>query len=104
MSFIDKSLTSDHMKKASVGIHTLRTKLTLPELLTSWNCNYLRKAKDHYANLDEKYVADNKHFWRTVKPLLSDKVKLSVKITLVEGEEIIKWKQKKCRIFSFKCS
>ena len=50
----------------------------------------LRKVKrDHYANLDEKDVADNKQFWRTVKPLLSDKMKSSEKITLVEGEEII---------------
>ena len=45
--------------------------------------------KDHYANLNEKDVADNKQFWRTVKPLLADKIKPSDKITLVEGEEII---------------
>ena len=50
-------------------------------------CGKLKK--DHYANLNEKDVADNKRFWRTVKPLLSDKVKSSEKITLVEGEEII---------------
>ena len=37
--------------------------------------------KDHYANLNEKDVADNKQFWRPVKPLLSDKVKSSEKIT-----------------------
>ena len=50
----------------------------------------LRKAKsDHYANLDEKDVADNKQFWKTVKPLLSNKVKSSEEIPLVEGEEII---------------
>ena len=50
----------------------------------------LRKTKkDHYANLNEKDVSDNKHFWRTVKPLLSDKIKSSDKITLVNGEEII---------------
>ena len=49
----------------------------------------LRKTKkDHYANLKEKDVADNKQCWRTVKPLLSDKVKWSEKIT-VEVEEII---------------
>ena len=52
--------------------------------------SYLRKTKkDHYANLNEKDVADNKQFWRIVKPVLSDKVKSSEKITLVEGEEII---------------
>ena len=40
-------------------------------------------------NLNEKDVADNKHFWKTIKPLLSDKVKSSEKITLVEREETI---------------
>ena len=50
----------------------------------------LRKVKkDHYAHLNEKDVAVNKQFWRTAKPLLLDKVKLSEKITLVEGEDII---------------
>ena len=45
--------------------------------------------KDYYANLNKKDVPDNKQFWRRVKPLLSDKVKSSEKITLVEGEELI---------------
>ena len=40
-------------------------------------------------NSNGKDVADNKQFWRTVKPLLSDKVKSSEKITFVEGEEIV---------------
>ena len=44
---------------------------------------------DHYANLNEKDVADNKQFWRAVKPLLSDKIKSSEKIALLEGDEII---------------
>ena len=29
--------------------------------------------KKHYANLNQKGIADNKQFWRTVKPLVSDK-------------------------------
>ena len=90
MSFIDKSLTSDHMKKSKCRNSYLKNKTDTTGITYIMKCNYLRKAKDHYVNLDEKYVADNKQFWRTVKPLLSDKVKLSVKITLVEGEEIIK--------------
>ena len=35
----------------------------------------LRKTKKrYYENLNEKSVVDNKLFWKTVKPLLSDKV------------------------------
>ena len=37
----------------------------------------------------KKDVADNNQFWRTVKPLLSDKIKPSDKIILIEGEKII---------------
>ena len=39
--------------------------------------------------MNEKYLNDNKQFWRTVKPLLSDKVKSSKKITLVEQRETL---------------
>ena len=35
----------------------------------------LRKTKKRYhENLNEKFVVDNKLFWKTVKPLLSDNV------------------------------
>ena len=45
----------------------------------------LRKKKtNYYVKLDQKYLTDNKQFWWTVKPLLSDKIKLPQKITLVE--------------------
>ena len=35
----------------------------------------LRKSKrEYYSNLDVKNITDNKTFWKTVKPFLSDKV------------------------------
>ena len=50
----------------------------------------LRKTKKkRYANLNHKDIADNKQFWKTMKPLLSDKSKSNEKITLVEANEII---------------
>ena len=49
-----------------------------------------RKAKKgYYGNLNEKDVVDNKKFWKTVKPLFSDKVKSSEKITLVHEDKTI---------------
>ena len=39
--------------------------------------------------MNEKDLTDNKQFWRTVKPLLSDKIKSSEKITLVEQRETL---------------
>ena len=44
---------------------------------------------NYYANLNEKDLTDNKKFWRTVKPLLLDKIKLSEKIILVEQRETL---------------
>ena len=51
----------------------------------------LRKSKtNYYANLNEKDLTDNKQFWQTfVKPLLSDKIKSSEKITLVEQRQAL---------------
>ena len=50
----------------------------------------LRQAKtSYYGNLDMNSVTDNKKFWRTVKPLFTDKVQTSSSITLVENEKII---------------
>ena len=52
-------------------------------------------------------MVDNKQFWRTVKPLFSDKTKSNEKITLVEDETVITQDEKKCRTFKsflFKCS
>ena len=45
------------------------------------------KKTNYYANLNEKDLTDNKQFWRTVKPLFSDKIKSSEKITLAEKRE-----------------
>ena len=51
----------------------------------------LRKTKkQYYQNLNEKAVADNKIFWKTVKPFLSDKVSGMDKIHLIENNELIK--------------
>ena len=38
--------------------------------------------------LNEKDVAGNKKFWKTVKPLLSDKIKSNEKITTVGDDKI----------------
>ena len=50
----------------------------------------LRKTKrEYYSNLNEKDVIDNKKFWKTVKPFLSDKSVKSSKITLIAEDGII---------------
>ena len=45
----------------------------------------LRKSKkDYFSKLNEKQITDNKRFWKTVKPLLSNKFQSSEKINLTE--------------------
>ena len=50
----------------------------------------LRKTKgDYYANLNQKNVVDNRNFWKTIKSLLSNKIKSSGNICLVEGKKVV---------------
>ena len=56
--------------------------------------------KDYYSNLDEKCVIDNKKFWKTVKPFLSDKTMMDDNITLVENDEITTDDLKVAEIFN----
>ena len=50
----------------------------------------IRKTKQqYYNNLDHRKVADNKSFWKYIKPLFSDKSSNSNKITLVERDLIL---------------
>ena len=56
------------------------------------NCIFslLRNEKNNfYGNLDTKVVIDNKTFWKTVKPLLYEKVTKTSKINLVKDDKII---------------
>ena len=50
----------------------------------------LRRTKiKYYSSFDEKIITDNKKFWRTVKPFLSDKNSFNAKMKLIEGGEIV---------------
>ena len=52
-----------------------------------WNywVSLIRKGKkEYYDSLHVKDITDNKKFWKTVKPLFSDKSKSRRTITLVE--------------------
>ena len=52
--------------------------------------NLLRKAKrEYFSKLDTKKISDNKTFWKTVKPLFSEKYHTTESITLVESNQII---------------
>ena len=50
----------------------------------------LRKEKKHcFEKLDSKNISDNKIFWKTLKPLFSEKCRLPVNVTLVKENDVI---------------
>ena len=51
--------------------------------------SHKKDKKQYSAKLNVKEVADNKLFWKDVKPYFNDKGSNSTKITLVEKDMII---------------
>ena len=47
-----------------------------------------KEKKEYFAKLNENDITDNRKFWHTVKPFLSDKFKSRETITLVNNENI----------------
>ena len=61
---------------------------------------YKKGTKKYHEMLDLKNVTDNKEFWKTVKPFLSDKVTTLPKTSLLEKGEIISDESKVANLFS----
>ena len=94
MSFMPKNLSKELMTRSRLRNKYLKHKTEENRLLYTQQRNkcvcLLRKTKiNYYENLDEKDITDNKIFWETVKPLLSDKSINSDKIHLNENIELI---------------
>ena len=49
-----------------------------------------KSKKKDFANLNEKDILDNKFFWKTIKPSLSDKFMARDKTNLSEKGELVK--------------
>ena len=94
MLFINKTIKKAFMKRSCLRNIYLKNRSGYDKREYNKQRNYcvslLRKTKtNYYVNLNEKDLTDNKQFWQTVKPLLSDKIKSSEKITLVEQRETV---------------
>ena len=50
---------------------------------------YKKERKNYYNSLDIKNITDNKQFWKTIKPFLSEKIKTTSKIKLKDQDKII---------------
>ena len=47
-----------------------------------------KEKKEYFSKLNEKEITDNRNFWHTVKPFLSDKVKSKETIILVNNDNV----------------
>ena len=89
MTFITKDLSKAIMKRSRLCNNFLKNRTGENKTLYTKQRNYyaslLKKSKTKYfANLNEKDILDNKLFWMTVKPALSDKVMTRDRINLSE--------------------
>ena len=105
MPFMNKSPCRAHMKRIRLRNCYLKKRSEQNRLSYIKQRNYcvplLRKTKkDYYANLNVNDIVDNKQFWRTVKPLFSDKTKSNEKITLVEDETVTTKDEKNAEFFN----
>ena len=92
--FMNKTLSKAFMHRAKLKNRYYKEPTEENKTSFKKHRNYcvslLRKEKRKYYNsLDEKIFEDNRKFWKRIKPLFSDKVKLKTNITLVEDGKSI---------------
>ena len=90
--FIDKTISKHIMKRSRLRNKFLNTKSDIDRKAYNVQRNLcvtlIRQAKKRFFNnLDTGDITDNKTFWKTVKPFLTDKVKIKSKITLLEKKQ-----------------
>ena len=95
MPFLMKNLSEEIITRFRLCNKFLNNKTEENRTLYVKQRNYcallLRKTKKmYYDNLGEKSITHNRRFWKTVEPLLSDKLTVKEKINLSENGEILK--------------
>ena len=95
MPFMTKQLSKEIMKRSRLRNNFLRNRTEENKILYNRQRNYcvslLRKSKrGYYENLNIKNVTDNKLFWKSVKPLRSDKSRIRDRINISEKGKILK--------------
>ena len=92
--FVTKALRKEHMKRSRLRNKYLKDKSEESSIAYKRQRNIcvtlLKQAKkSYYENLKPSSICDNKNFWKTVKPLFTDKAASTDQITLVENKVIV---------------
>ena len=91
---MSKKFSNEIMKRSRLRNKFLNTKSDIDRKVYNKQRNYVvsllrNDKKNFHSNLDAKIVTDNRAFWKTTKPPLSEKVTKHSKINLVEDDKII---------------
>ena len=91
---MNRTLSKEIMKRSALRNKFLKSKSEADKKNYVKQRNYCvsllwRTKKEYYGNLDPRNIVDNRTFWKTVKPFLSNKSVENEKIILVEKEEIL---------------
>ena len=87
--FINRILSEEIMKRSILRNKFLKSKSEADKKNYVKQSMLRRTKKEYYGNVDPRKVADNRTFWKTVKPFLSNKSVENERIILVEKEEIL---------------
>ena len=103
--FMTKALHKQHMHRTKLRnkYNDDKTEENLKAFKKQRNkwVKLLRKAKfDYYENIDLGNLTDNHKFWKTVKPLFSDKVQVNPAITLIEDGKMVSEDSEIAEIFN----
>ena len=103
--YMNKKLSKEIMKRSRLRNKFLNTRSELDRKEYNKQRNYvvnlLRNVKkEFYGNLNTNVLTENRTFWKTVKPFLSEKSKKASKITLIENEKIVSEDKKIAKIFN----
>ena len=91
--FINKTINKEIMKRSRLRNKFLNTKSDIDRKAYNKQSNLCvslirREKKNFFKNISTCDITDNKTFWKTVKPLFTDKIQTKSKITLIEKKVV----------------
>ena len=103
--FMNKELSKAHMKRSRLRNKYRKNKNEANEKAYKKQRNYCvslhkKVKKSYFENLQPSSICDNKKFWKTVKPLFSEKNVSAENITLIENNVIVTEDKKLAEIFN----
>ena len=103
--YMNKKSCKEIMKRSRLRNKFLNTKSDLDAKACNKQRNYVvsllrKEKKEFYDNLNTSVLTENKTFWKTVKPFLTEKSKKVSKITLIEDNQIISQDKQIANIFN----